>query len=63
MDYGGCSAIDSEEQVKRKHAGAQSRKHGCCRCGKHKSKVLTLRQKTGKLYSICEPCMKASGGK
>lgn len=48
--------------MKRKHAGAQSRKHGCCRCGKHKSRVLTLRQKTGKLYSICEPCQRARSG-
>jgi hypothetical protein len=47
--------------MKRKHAGAQTRKHGCERCGMHKSIVLPFTRKTGSKYVLCEPCARATG--
>lgn len=47
--------------MKRKHAGAKSRKHGCHRCGAHKSVMLTLARKSGRLYALCMCCAKSVG--
>lgn len=42
--------------MKRKHFGAQSRKHGCCRCHEHKSRVTVYVKKTGAKYALCDHC-------
>ena len=47
--------------MKRKHAGAESRKHGCSRCHKHKSVIFTFTKKTGARYALCADCVKATG--
>src|SRR5438094_10218223 len=44
--------------VKRRHTGARSRKHGCSRCGRHTSVVITLSKKSGRKYTLCPQCAK-----
>jgi hypothetical protein len=46
---------------KRIHAGAKSKKHGCTRCHKHTRRIFEFRKKTGSLYTLCGPCLKATG--
>ena len=45
--------------MKRVHAGAKSKKHGCSRCRDHVSKITTFKRKTGRLYCLCDKCIKA----
>lgn len=47
--------------MKRKHAGAETRKHGCARCRKHKSKIRIYQTKIGRKYSLCDDCAKVRG--
>ncbi len=47
--------------MKRLHAGAKSRKHGCARCGSHKRQVTEFRKKSGRRYTLCAPCAASLG--
>lgn len=36
--------------------GSRAKKHGCCRCRRHTSVVVTLRKKDGRPYNLCQQC-------